>query len=72
MTEYADTKYLMHYAATLFPGAAIHITYEKETIHIDVDGHHYSFEIGSDDDHYIFSDGKTSFIIPLMENPEYF
>lgn len=72
MTEYADTQHLMHHAATLFPGSVITITYEEEIIHIDVDGHRYSFGIGSDDDHYIFSDGETSFIIPLMENPEDF
>lgn len=72
MTEYADTQHLIHHAEALFPGSVIAITYEDEVIHIDVDGHRYSFEIGSDDDHYVFSDSKTSFIIPLMENPEDF
>lgn len=72
MTEYADTKYLLHHAGALFPNAAIAITYENEVIHIDVNGHRHSFEVSSDDDHYTFSDGKTSFTIPLMENPEDF
>ena len=38
-----------------------------EVIHIDVDGYRFTFEIGSDDDEYIFTDGKVSFAIPLME-----
>lgn len=27
----------------------------------------YTFEIGSDDDEYLFTDGEASFSIPLME-----
>ena len=38
-----------------------------EIIHIDVDGHRYTFGIGSDDDAYVFADGKDAFSIPLME-----
>lgn len=43
---------------------------DEEIIHIDVDGHRFTFEIGSDDDCYVFGDGEKSFVIPLMENPE--
>ena len=41
-------------------------------VHIDVDGHRFTFEIGSDDDFYAFTDGERSFNIPLMENSEDF
>lgn len=70
MNEPKDYFHLLQHAWDLFPGASIEITYEGETIHLDVDGHRFTFEIGSDDDYYEFSDGKGSFVIPLMENPE--
>jgi hypothetical protein len=41
-------------------------------IHIDVNGHRFTFEITSDDAEYVFSDGRTTFRIPLMESPEEF
>ena len=60
--------HLISHAQALFPGAVIAvIDTPDETIHIDVDGHRYSFEIGSDDDEHFFTDGKASFSIPLME-----
>ena len=63
-----DRAHLLSYATELFPGAAIEVTYAPdETIHLDVDGHRYTFEIGSDDDEYLFTDGKVTFSIPLME-----
>lgn len=70
MPQPADYLHLLQHAWDLFPGAIIEITYEDETIHLDVDGYRFTFEIGSDDDYYIFTDGQTSFVIPLMENPE--
>lgn len=70
MTKPADYLHLLQHAWDLFPDATIEITYEDETIYLDVDGHRFTFEIGSDDDYYVFNDGKTSFVIPLMENPE--
>lgn len=70
MTKPADYLHLLQHAWNLFPGSDVEITYaEDETIHIDVDGHRYSFEIGSDDDAYIFSDGASSFTIPLFLDP---
>lgn len=69
MTKPADYLHLMQHAWDLFPGAIIEIAYEDETIHIDVSGHRFTFEIGSDDDAYIFSDGSTSFTIPLFLDP---
>lgn len=68
MTKPADYDHLMANAARLFPGSKIELSYEYETIYLDVDGHRFTFEIGSDDDAYVFDDGKTSFEIPLMEN----
>lgn len=70
MTKPADYLHLMQHAWDLFPDAIIEITYEDETIYLDVDGHRFTFEIGSDDDYYVFSDDEISFVIPLMENPE--
>lgn len=70
MTEPDDYPHLLQHAWDLFPGASIEITYDDEIIHIEVDGHRFTFEIGSDDDCYAFSDGETSFMIPLMENSD--
>jgi len=64
--EPLDRSHLLSHAQALFPGAMIEvIRTPDEIIHIDVDG--YTFEIGSDDDEYLFTDGKASFSIPLME-----
>lgn len=71
MNRPADYLHLLQHALDLFPGAKIEITYDDEIIHIDVDGHRFTFEIGSDDDYYVFGDGDTSFVIPLMENPDH-
>lgn len=66
----ADYNHLMYYAQERFAGSAIRIAYtEDEIIHIEVDGHRYTFEIGSDDDSYRFFDGVTSFTIPLFIDP---
>lgn len=70
MTKPADYLHLIRHAWVLFPEATIEITYHDESIHLDVNGHRFTFEIGSDDDSYVFSDGATSFEIPLMDNPE--
>ncbi len=72
MTKPADYLHLLQHAWDLFPGSDIEITYEGEAIHLAVDRHRFTFEIGSDDEHYVFTDGKTSFVIPLMENSEDF
>ena len=66
--EPLDWSHLLSHAQALFPGANIVVIHTpEEIIHIDVDGHRYTFEIGSDDDEYFFTDGKASFSIPLME-----
>lgn len=57
MNRPADYDHLMQQAMRLFPGAHIDINYtEDEIIHVDVNGHRFTFEIGSDDDAYIFDD----------------
>lgn len=69
--EPLDRLHLLSHAQALFPGAVIEVIHTPdEIIHIDADGHRFTFEIGSDDDCYVFSDGDTSFVIPLMENSE--
>lgn len=66
----AEYFHLLQHAWDMFPGSNVEIIYaEDEIIHIDVDGHRFTFEIGSDDDDYIFTDGTTSFSIPLFLDP---
>lgn len=70
MDKPADYDHLMQHAQDIFPGSAIGVTHlPDEIIHIDVDGYRYTFEIGGDDDIYIFSDGENSFTIPLFLDP---
>lgn len=70
MERPADYLHLLQHARDMFPGLGIDIAYtEDEIIHIDVDGHRYTFEIGSDDDAYTFTDGSVSFTIPLFLDP---
>ena len=71
MNRPADYDHLMQHAMRLFPGAHIDIIYtDDEIIKIDVDGHRFTFEIGSDDDAYIFDDGVSAFEIPIIGNPD--
>ncbi|MXP09633.1 hypothetical protein [Pseudoblastomonas halimionae] len=66
--EPADYDHLMRHARARFPGASITITHtEDERIHIDADGARYTFDIGSDDDEYLFVGRLGSFAIPLMD-----
>lgn len=63
-----DYIYLMSYAQMYFPDAEILISYSPdEIIYMDVNGRRYTFEIGSDDEEYLFTDGEVSFSIPLMK-----
>lgn len=72
-SEPLDRPHLLFHAEALFPGAIIDVIHTPdEVIHIDVDGHRYTFEIGSDDDEYCFTDGHNAFSIPLMEIDEDF
>jgi hypothetical protein len=71
--ELIERSHLSSHAQVLFPGAVIEVIYTRdEIIHIAVDGHRYTFQIGSDDDEYFFTDGKASFSIPLMDFDEGF
>ena len=70
---YADHSHLREHAQRLFPDASIEVLHtDDEVIHIDVNGHRYTFEITSDDEEYVFTDGRTTFRIPLMEGPDEF
>ena len=72
-SSYADYDYLREHAQLLFPGTSIEVIYtDDEVIHILVNGHRFTFEITSDDEEYIFTDGRTTFRIPLMESPDEF
>lgn len=67
MEQPADYDHLLTHAQNLFPGFHIEVIYtEDEIIYIDVSGRRFKFEIGSDDDAYIFDDGIKSFAIPLF------
>lgn len=71
--EPIDRSHLFSHAQALFPGAVIEVIHTPgEIIHIYVNGHRFTFEIGSDDDEYVFTDGKTAFSIPLMDFGEDF
>lgn len=71
--EPLDRQHLLSHAKALFPGAAIDVIYAPgEILRLDVDGHRYTFEIGSDDDAYVFTDGVATFTIPLMDLDEGF
>ena len=66
--EPLDRLHLLSHAQALFPGAVIEVIHmPDESIHLDMNGHRYTFETGSDDDEYVFTDGKMTFSIPLME-----
>ena len=72
-SSYADYDYLREHAEQLFPGASIAVIHtDDEVIHIDVNRHRFTFEITSDDEEYVFTDGRTTFRIPLMKSPEEF
>lgn len=67
--SYADYDHLLHHACRLFPNSSVTVIHtDDEVIHIDVDEHRYTFEITSDDEEYVFTDGHTAFTIPLMES----
>lgn len=71
--SYADYDYLREHAHQIFPGASIDVVHtDDEVIHIDVNGHRYTFEITSEDEEYVFTDGLTTFHIPLMESRDEF
>lgn len=71
--NYADHDHLIHHAQGLFPNATIVVTHtEDEIIHINVDGHRFTFQITSEDEKYVFTDGRDTFTVPLMENPDAF
>lgn len=67
MYQPQDHDHLVHHARLLFLGSAVAVTYDDEIIHLDIDGVRFTFEIGSDDDEYLFSDGHRTFSIPLMD-----
>ena len=66
-----DRTHLLSHAQALFPGTTIIVVYDPNDI-IHMSGRRYTFEIGSDDDEYIFTDGLTTFTIPLMDFDEDF
>jgi translation elongation factor P/translation initiation factor 5A len=71
--SYADYDYLRENAQRLFPGASIEVIHaDDEVIHIDVDKRRFTFQITSEDEKYEFTDGRETFTIPLMENPDEF
>lgn len=68
-----DRTHLLTHAQALFPGATIDVIHAPdEIIHIDVDGHRYTFAMGSDDDEYVFTDESMTFTIPIMDFDEDF
>lgn len=64
----ADYEHLIRHTQQQFPSEQIEVTYpEEEVIHIKVGDRLFVFEIGSDDDEYVFIDGCDAFTIQLMD-----
>lgn len=70
MYQPQDHDHLVHHARLQFPGSAVAVTYDDEIIHLDIDGVRFTFEIGSDDDAYVFDGPRGSFVIPLMADDD--
>lgn len=68
-TSELERQHLTRLAQALFPGARIKVTqdFDNEVIHLEIDGVLYRFEIGSDDDRYIFVGPDRAFDLPLMD-----
>ena len=68
MEQMPDYTYLTEQTKKLFPQSRVIVSYpQDEVIHILIDDRLFVFEIGSDDDSYVFSNGEDCFEIPLME-----
>lgn len=66
--EPLDRAYLLSHARELFPSTEIEVIHMPgEIIYLFVNGRQFIFEIGSDDADYVFTDGKMTFSIPLMD-----
>jgi hypothetical protein len=65
----ADRQHLLDHARKLFPSSSIDLSYdlESEVIYVHVDAAEFVFEIGSDDDAYVFVGQHSGFTIPLMD-----
>lgn len=67
MEQMPDHAYLTAQTKRLFPDSRVLVTYPKdEVINILVDDRLFVFEIASDNDEYVFSNGDECFTIPLM------
>lgn len=64
-----ERLHLTRHAQTLFPGSQITVTqdFDNEVIRLEIDGVTYTFEIGSDDDRYVFVGPDRAFDLPLMD-----
>jgi hypothetical protein len=68
MEQMPDYAYLTAQAKRLFPNSHVIVSYpQDEVIHILIDDRLFVFEIGSEDEEYVFSNGDDCFKIPLMD-----
>ena len=68
MDHMPDFEYLTVQSRRRFPYSQISVFYpEDEVIHILIDGRLFVFEIGSDDDAYVFTNRTEAFEIPLLD-----
>ena len=64
-----ERLHLIRHAQARFPGSRITVTqdFDNEVIRLEIDGVTYTFEIGSDDDRYVFVGPDRAFDLPLMD-----
>jgi len=67
--EKAERNYLIKEASKLYPNASITVDYddEDEAIHLDIDGTRYTFQVGSDDDAYVFQSSGARIMLPALD-----
>ncbi len=68
MEQMPDYAHLTAQTKQLFPDSRVVVYYPtEEVIHILIDDRLFVFELGSDDECYLFSNGEEYFEIPLMD-----
>ena len=67
--ERAERDHLISEALEVYPNASISIDYddEDEAIHLTIDGMRFTFNVGSDDDAYVFQSGDHRIVIPALD-----
>ena len=67
--DQAERDHLINEASKLFPNSTISLEYgdQYEEIHLYIDGARYTFNVGSDDDVFVFYAGNNRIVIPALD-----